>query len=244
MSRRDFSRMNFQALTHNRVAKLAGETFKDWMDDKALRLAAALAYYAVFSIAPMLVIAISIAGLVFGVDAVRGQLDDQLSAFIGKKSAEAVQSMVQSAAKPREGWIGAVTGVVVLVLGASGFFGQLKDALNTIWEVKAVKGGGLWGYVRERLLSFGMVLVIGFLMLTSLLLTAAMAALTKYLGTLLGIPGGVWAAFGFLLSLGLVTVLFALIFKVLPDAKVRWRNVWIGALVTALLFELGKFGLG
>ena len=236
-------RMNLQAITENRAVKLTTETFKAWMEDKALRLAAALAYYSVFSIAPMLVIAISVAGLVFGTEAVRGQLDEQLRGYVGAQAAEAVQSMVQSASKPRQGWIGAVSGVAILIVGATGVFGQLKDALNTVWEVRATKKGGVMGFVRERLLSFGMVLVIGFLLLTSLMLTTAMAALNQFLGSALGVPAALWAGVGFVLALGMTTVLFALIFKVLPDAKVRWRNVWIGALVTAVLFEIGKFGL-
>jgi membrane protein len=213
------------------------------MEDKALRLSAALAYYSVFSIAPLLVIAISVAGLVFGMEAVQGKLNDQLRGYVGAQSADAVQSMVQSAARPRAGWIGAITGVLVLVLGATGVFGQLKDALNTVWGVKATQRAGWKALIRERLLSFGLVLVIGFLLLTSLLLTTAIAALNDYLNARLGVPGAVWAVVGFFISLGLVTVLFALIFKFLPDAKVRWRHVWLGALVTALLFEIGKFAL-
>eukprot|EP01031_Cornospumella_fuschlensis_P052035 gene52035-63619_t len=192
----------------------------------------------------MLVIAISLSGLIFGEEAVRGQLDEQLKGVLGAQAAEAVQSMVQSAAKPKEGWIGTVVGFAVLLLGASGFFGQLKDSLNTIWEVKIVKSSGLKGMIRERLLNFGMVLVIGFLLLTSLLLTTAIAALNKFLGDILGVPAAVWAVLGFIISMGMVATLFALIFKVLPDAKVRWQNVWVGAVVTAILFELGKFGLG
>ena len=236
--------MNLKVITGNRAVKLLTETFRDWMEDKALRLAAALAYYSIFSIAPLLVIAISVAGLVFGVEAVRGQLDDQLQSVVGAQAADAVQAMVQSAAKPKQGWIGAVSGFVVLMLGASGVFGQLKDALNTIWEVKSQASGGIMSFVRERLLNFGMVLVIGFLLLTSLLLTTAIAVLNKYLGSFLGVPEAIWAVVAFVVSLALVTVLFAVIFKVLPDAKVRWRNVWVGAFVTAVLFEIGKFGLG
>lgn len=236
--------MNFAAITRNSVVKLATETFNDWMEDKALRLAAALAYYSIFSIAPLLVIAVSLAGLVFGPEAVRGQLDDQLQSVIGTQAAKAVQSMVQSAAKTEQGWLGAITGFVILMVGASGVFGQLKDALNTIWEVRVKPSPGVAAFVRERLLSFGMVLVIGFLLLTSLALTTAIASLNKFLGSFLGIPEAAWAALAFALSFALVTVLFALIFKVLPDAKVRWRNVWVGAVVTAFLFEIGKFGLG
>lgn len=228
----------------NRVVKLLNETVKDWVEDRALRLSAALAYYSVFSIAPLLVIAIGVAGLVFGEEAVRGELAQQLKAYVGPQAAEAVQSMVQSAAKPTQGWISTITGFVVLMLGASGVFGQLKDALNTIWEVRARGGEGFKGFIRARMMTFGMVLCIGFLLLTSLLLSTAIAALNDYLEKMLHIPGFVWTSVSFVISLAIVTVLFALIFKVLPDARIQWRHVWIGAFVTAVLFELGKFGLG
>ena len=236
--------MNLQAITGNRVFKLLKETFDSWMEDNALRLSAALAYYSIFSIAPLLVIAISVAGLVLGEEAVRGQLGEQLQGTIGKQAAEAVQTMVQSASKRSDGWLGASLGFATLMLGASGVFGQLKDALNTIWEMKAKGGAGVWGFLRARLLNFGMVLVIGFLLLTSLLLTTAFAALSGYFEKLVGVPAFVGALVGLGVSLSLVTVLFAFIFKVLPDAQIEWRNVWTGAAVTALLFELGKFGLG
>ena len=236
--------MNLQALTENRVFKLLKATATSWMEDNALRLSAALAYYSIFSIAPLLIIAISVAGLVLGEEAVRGQLDDQLKDYIGAQAAAGVQSMVQSASKKSDGWLGAIIGFVTLMLGASGVFGQLKDALNTIWEVKAKGGAGVWGFIRARLLNFGMVLVIGFLLLTSLLMTTALAALNGYFESLVGLPPFVGAVLAFLLSFGVVTTLFAFIFKVLPDAKIEWQHVWIGAVVTALLFELGKFGLG
>ena len=235
--------MNLKSLTGNRAVRLLKSSFDEWMEDKALRLSAALAYYSIFSIAPLLVIAISVADLVLGAEAVRGHLDEQLKGYVGAKAAESVQSMVQSTSKRSSGWIGTVVGFATLMLGASGVFGQLKDALNTIWGVKAKSGVGIWGFLRERLLSFGMVLVIGFLLLTSLLLTTALAALSGHFEHLVGMPAFFGAALGFVLSFGIVTLLFALIFKVLPDVEIEWRNVWIGAAVTALLFELGKFGL-
>jgi membrane protein len=235
--------VNFKNLLGNRWLKLFSDTLQNWVEDKALRLSAALAYYSVFSIAPILIIAMGIAGLVCGTEAVEGQLKEQLQAIVGSQAAGAVQSMVKSAAKPEQGWVATVTGFVVVLIGASGFFGQLKDALNTIWEVKPKEGLHIGDLVRERLLSFGMVLVIAFLLLTSLMLSTAIAALNQYLGSIAGISAEVWAVVAFFVSLGLVTVLFALIFKILPDAKVRWRNVWVGAVVTALLFEMGKFGL-
>ncbi|HEX8372054.1 MAG TPA: YihY/virulence factor BrkB family protein, partial [Chthoniobacterales bacterium] len=166
-----------------------------------------------------------------------------LAGYVGKESAKALQSMVESASKPSHGVIGTIVGFLTLLVGASGVFGQLKDALNTIWEVKAKSGGGVMGFLKERLLNFGMVLVIGFLLLTSLLLTTAIAAMNKFLGDAFGLPSFIWGIISFIISFGLVTVLFAVIFKMLPDAKIRWRNVWIGAAVTSGLFELGKFGL-
>ena len=236
--------MNLRAITGDRVFKLLKETSDAWTEDNALRLSAALAYYSIFSIAPLLVISISIAGLVLGEDAVRGQLTEQLQGTIGRQAAEAVQTMVQSASKRSDGWLGASVGFATLMLGASGVFGQLKDALNTIWEVKARGGAGVWGFLRARLLNFGMVLVIGFLLLTSLLLTTAFAALSGYFEKLVGVPVFFGVLVGLGVSISLDTVLFAFIFKVLPDAEIEWRNVWTGAAGTALLFELGKFGLG
>lgn len=235
--------MNLQAITNNQIYQLARDTVNDWLEDSALRLSAALAYYAVFSIAPLLVICLSIAGLVLGPEAVRGELDNQMAGYVGKEAATALQSMVESASKPSQGWLGAVTGFLTLMLGASGVFGQLKDALNTIWEVRPKKGAGVMGFLRARLLNFGMVLVIGFLLLVSLLLTTAIAGLNNYLDAILQLPVFIWATISFVTSFSVVTVLFALIFKVLPDVEVRWSDVWIGAVVTAALFEIGKFGL-
>lgn len=236
--------MNLQKLTSNRIVKLIKGTVDNFLEDNVLRLSAALAYYSIFSIAPLLVIAISVAGLAFGKPAVENKVVEQLSGYVGVQAAESVQSMVKSASKPADGWIGASVGFVTLILGASGVFGQLKDSLNTIWEVQAKPNANMvTGFVRERLLNFGMVLVIGFLLLTSLMASTALAAVTKMFGDFAGLTPVLGAIFGILVSFAVVTVLFAFIFKVLPDAKVQWRNVWIGAVVTALLFEIGKFGL-
>lgn len=235
--------MDFSALTKHRVVRLVMATVNDWMEDNAMRLSAALAYYSIFSIAPLLIIAVSVAGLVLGDEAVRGYLDDQLSAYVGPLAAKSIQSMIQSASKPAEGWVGASIGFATLLVGASGVFGQLKDALNTIWEVKPIGGTGVWRFIRRHLLDFGIVLVIGFLLLTSLLLSTALTALTDLVGVYIGVPAAVGMLITFLVSFSVVTLLFAFIFKVLPDAQIEWRNVWVGALATALLFELGKFGL-
>ena len=242
-SRARIDDMVFHRITSNRVVRLLKMTVDDWIEDRALRLSAALAFYAVFSIAPLLVIAMGVAGLVLGEDAVRGHLDNQLRVYVGAQTAEAVQTIVQGFSKPADGWMGAIIGFITLLIGAGGVFGQLKDALNTIWEVQPKGGNGFVVWLMERLWSFGMVLVIGFLLLTSLVLNIALAAFTGYFERAIGLSPAVGGVLTFLASVAMVTLLFAFIFKVLPDAKVQWRHVWVGAGVTALLFELGKFGL-
>ncbi len=225
--------MNLQAFSIGRVFRLLKATANSWMEDNCLRLGAALAYYSVFSIAPLLVIAISIAGMVFGTKAAYGAIQDQLSSYVGWQAAQGIEAMVQSASKPAESKVAAIIGVITLIFGATGVFGQLKDSLNTIWEVQLKPGGGIKAFLRDRLLSFGMVLVIGFLLLVSLVLTTAITAMNKYVGTFITLPPFVAGILAFLVAFGVVTLLFATIFKVLPDATVEWRNVWIGAVVTA-----------
>jgi len=219
------------------------------MDHKALRLSAALAYYAVFSIAPLLVITLGIAGVIWGHDAAKGQLYtqqlyDQLQSYVGSQAASAIRGMVESASGQSKGKVATIVGFVVLMCGASGVFGELKDALNTIWGVKPKPGIGMKGLIRDKLLNFGMVLVIGFLLLVSLVVSAAVAALSHHLQYELPMPPWAWVCLSSLLSFATVTVLFAMIFKILPDAKIRWGDVTIGATITAFLFELGKTGLG
>jgi membrane protein len=230
---------NFAAKTKSTFGLLK-QAAVDWMEDNALRLSAALSYYSIFSIAPLLVIAIAIAGWFFGQQAAQGMLYEQLSGLLGAKAAEGIQGMVQSASKPSSSILAGIVGGITLLLGASGVFGQLKDALNTIWEVEAKPGQGIWKFIRERLLSFGMVAVIGFLLLVSLFVTTALAGISKYIGSALPIPGVLLGILSSALSFAVITVLFAAIFKFLPDAKVQWRHVWIGAALTALLFEIGK----
>jgi membrane protein len=230
--------MNYPALSLKSAGSLLKETASEWLNDNALRLSAALAYYSTFSIAPLLVIALAIAGWIFGREAASGLLDRQLQTLLGGAAAEGVKGLLTSASKPASSVLAGVLGIVALLLGASGVFGQLKDALNTIWEVRKKPGQAISGFIRERLLSFGMVLVIGFLLLVSLLLTAAVSGLTEYFGS--GLAGPVLTGLSSLVSFAVVTLLFAAIFKVLPDAKVQWRDVWMGAVVTGLLFEIGK----
>jgi membrane protein len=227
------------------IFRLLKETITEWQNDKVPLLAAALAYYTVFSIAPLLIIAIAIAGAFFGEEAARGELIDQIQGLIGKQGAEAIQSMLQNTQQPSaNSGLATIFGIVTLLIGATGVFGQLQDALNIIWDVKPKPGVGLKVFLLSRLLSFAMVLVIGFLLLVSLLLSAALAAISHYFGDL--IPGFqfVGQLLNFTLSFVVITLLFAAIYKVLPDVKVPWQNLWLGAIVTALLFNAGKSLIG
>ena len=219
---------------------LLKETFKEFMEDKAMRLSAALAYYSVFSLAPLLIISISIAGAIFGEDAARGAIEYQLSGAIGSESALAVQEMIDSANKSGSNVLMTIVGFGILFVTASGVFAQLKDAMNTVWDLEQKPGLGIKGLVKGRLMALSMVLVIGFLLLVSLVLSTATAAMTDWLGNALPIPGFIFQALSFVISIAVVTLLFAMIFKILPDAEVQWQDVWSGALLTAALFSVGK----
>jgi membrane protein len=220
------------------------QSFSDWQDDKAPRLAAALAFYAALSIAPILIIAIAVAGLAFGQDAARGEIFREAQGLVGADSAKTIESMVEGAARPRTGVWATVLSIGLLLFGASGVFGELQGSLNQIWEVEPKPGRGILQTLRQRFLSLAMVLVVGFLLLVSLIASSVLAALGKWLeGSLPGAPV-VWQLVSFVVSFGLATVLFALIFKVLPDVKISWNDVWIGAAATALLFSIGKTLLG
>jgi len=220
------------------------ETAKDWSDDNASRLAASLAYYTLLSLAPLLVITIAVLGLVLGPDAARGKVVGELGSVVGVTAAEGIQAVVASARSPSSGVIGTIVGVVTLLVGASGVFGELQTALDTIWEVEPKPGRGILGVIKDRFLSFTMVLGVAFMLLVSLVLSAGLSAVGEVFAHAL--PGGeiVWQIINLAFSFGMVTVLFAMIFKYVPDAKVQWRDVWLGAAVTSLLFTIGKWGLG
>jgi membrane protein len=226
------------------IYELLKKTYTDWSRDKAPRMGAALAYYTIFSLAPLLVIAIAIAGFVFGREAVEGRITYQIQGLVGSESARAVQTMIQSAHKPAHGVIATIFGVVILLVGASGVFTEMQDALNSIWKVDTTSKTGLWNMLKYRFLSFGMVLGIGFLLLVSLLLSAALAAVTTYASEILPIPPAALHAVDFLFSVLFIAALMALIFKFLPDAKIAWGDVWVGAALTSLLFTAGKFLIG
>ncbi|MBD2306837.1 YihY/virulence factor BrkB family protein [Chroococcidiopsis sp. FACHB-1243] len=226
------------------IISLLRETFTEWNEDKASRLAAALAYYTVFSLAPMLIIAIAIAGAVFGEEAARGEIVTQIQGLVGRDGAKFIETAIEGASKPQAGTIASLISIAVLLFGASGLFAQLQDSLNTIWEVQPKPGRGLIGILRDRFLSFTMVLGVGFLLLVSLVLSAGLSGLVNFLGSLLPGIGALLQLANFVLSFAVTTLLFGLIYKVLPDVKIAWSDVWSGAIVTSLLFSIGRFALG
>ena len=223
---------------------LLKESFEKWSADKAPRLGAALSYYTVFSLVPLLVLTISIAGLVFGTEAAQQAIMAQIENLVGPQSAAALKQMLEIAQKPSSGAVASAIAVATLLLGASGVFAQLQDALNTVWGVETKAGRGLWGTIKDRLFSLMAVLGTGFLLLVSLVLSAALAAVGKlFQGWLPGQEALLHVA-DLVLSFGVITLLFAMMFKLLPDAKIAWRDVWIGAGLTSLLFTIGKFAIG
>jgi membrane protein len=221
---------------------LLKQTVKEWSEDKVPRLGAALAYYTMFSLAPLLIIAIAIAGFAFGEEAARGEVTEQLGSLINDDAANMVEELILNARRPGAGVVATVVGVVTLLLGASGVIGQLKDSMNTIWEVAPKPGRGILGLLKDRFLSLAMVLGIGFLLLASLLLSAALDAVSDYFFTDEASVG--LRILNFVVSFAVITLLFAVIYKVLPDVRIAWRDVWIGAIVTALLFNIGKYLIG
>lgn len=226
------------------IFDLLKETFQEWNEDKAPRLAAALAYYTAFSIAPLLIVAIAIASAIFDEQAVRGQLDNQIQGVVGAQAADAVQEMIANSSRDSTGIIASIIGVATLLLGAAGVFGQLQDALNTVWDIPPKPNQGIMKTIRDRFISFAMVLGIGFMLLVSLLLTTILSAINGWVAGWL--PGTEFIAqvLNFALSFGVITLLFAAIYKVLPDTPVKWSDVWIGAAFTALLFTVGKLLIG
>lgn len=223
---------------------LLKETFSEWNADKASRLAAALAYYTIFSLAPLLIIVIAIAGAVFGEEAARGEIVGQIQGLVGIDGAKFIETAIESASQPRAGTVASIISIIILLFGASGLFAQLQDALNTIWEVQPKPGRGLIGLIRDRFLSFSMVLGVGFLLLVSLVMSAALAAVVNFVGHLIPGIAFVLELTNFIFSFVVTTLLFGLIYKVLPDVEIAWSDVWIGAAITSLLFSIGRFGLG
>lgn len=223
---------------------LLKQTAKEWSNQDVPRLGAALSFYTLFAIAPLFVIVLAVAGLWFGEEAARRELFGQVSGLVGSEGGKAIQSLVVAADKPKTGVWATVIAAVTLLVGATSVFVQLQDSLNSVWGVRRKPGGGLRHFIKDRLLSFALIVGIGFLLLVSLVLSAGLSVLGKFMGGLLPAQEVLLQVINFVVSFGVITLLFAMIFKVLPDVKIAWREVWIGAMITALLFNLGKFLLG
>jgi membrane protein len=224
--------------------RVLADIYSKWNEHKAVRLGAALAYFSMFAIAPVLIIAIAIAGLVYGREATQGNIVRSISSVVGSSTAQFVQELVQSASKPGAGVVGAIVGVAGIILGSAGLFFQLKDALNTVWEVAPKPGYRFVDMLRDNALSFAMVLGLGVLMLVSLLLTAGVSAVGSFLGSSGPASEVVGQLANTLLSFGLVSLLFAGIYKYLPDVHISWGDLWPGSILTALLFTLAQIALG
>jgi membrane protein len=226
------------------IFSLLKESFKEWQEDEALQLGAALAYYTIFSIAPMLLVVIGIAGLAFGREAVQGQIVGQIQGLVGRDGAEAIQTMIANAGRHEGGLVATIIAFITILFGATGVFTQMQTTLNHIWDVKPKPNQGIKGLLRARAAAFGMILGIGFLLLVSLVISAGLAAIDNYMVGLL--PGAelILRVLNVAVSFAVVTVLFAMIYRFLPDVKIEWRDVMFGAIVTAVLFTIGKFLIG
>jgi len=222
------------------ILKVLKTAIDQWFRHRSARLGAALAYYSVFSMGPLLLIVTSVAGLFFGADAARGSLTAQFRALLGETGSKAVEAMLAGASSEQSGRLAAIIGVILLLVAALGVVVQLKDAMYTIWNVEEPKQAGLWWYVRTYLISLAGILGLGFLLAVSLVVSAALAALSSWSGS----ATAVGEAINFVASLGILTALFAMLFKWFPDTAVTWRDVLPGAVATAVLFNLGKFAIG
>jgi membrane protein len=225
---------------------LLKQTFSEWLEDKVPQLGAALAYYTVFSLAPLVLFLLAIVGFLFHNDPAGAwrKMTEQMSYFLDKSAIDVVQGIAQKASQPNKGLLATIIGILLALFGASGVFGQLQNALNTIWGVKAKPGAGIAGFIRSRFLSFAMVAGVCFLLLVSLVLESVLKSFSHYVQAMF--PGGIVIALVVysVFDLAVVVLLFASIFKFLPDVKIQWRDVWIGAVMTAIFFAIGKWALG
>jgi membrane protein len=222
---------------------LAYETINEWVNDRASRKGAALAFYTVFSLAPILILSIAIAGLFYGQEAARGEIFAQVKDLLGTDAAAAIQAMIQSASRPGAGLIATVIGLVTLCIGATTALAELKDGLDQIWRAPPERTSGFWYFVRKRLLSVGLILSLGFLLLVSLVFSALVSALARTWGPA-DATGLMLQGLNFLFSFALVTLLFAMIYKILPSVHIAWKDVAIGSVITAALFSVGKALIG
>jgi membrane protein len=226
------------------IISLLKETASKWSAHQAPRLGASVAFYSLLSFAPLLILLVTVAGLVFDPQTTQRTLIDQARATIGDRGGDTVQALLKSAQKPSSGIVASVIAFLTLLFGASGVFSELRDALNTIWETEPQNQNGIKGLLKDRLFSFGMVLSVGFLLLVFLIISAGLSFLGKYFGQMIPIPVPVLEVINVLISLAVITALFALMFKYVPSASIGWHDVTIGAVGTAVLFTIGKFLLG
>lgn len=232
--------MNYKTLW-----SMLSQTFSAWNEHDAPHLGAALAFYTILSLAPLVILVIPIAALIFGQSAAQNHLLGQVESVIGRQGSHAVKGMIEQAQKPASGTFAYFLGLTALLFGASGVFGELQSALNKIWGVKPESAAGIfWESIKQRFFSFGMVLAVGFLLLVSLVVSAALAVVGKFFAEVLPMPALLLNSIDFVVSLAGTAVLFALIFRYVPEVKIAWKKVWIGAAVTALLFTTGKFLIG
>jgi membrane protein len=222
-----------------RLGSLLKETAIQWDEDQAARQAASVALYTLLSIAPLLIVSIKVAGVVFGDDAARGQLSQELGRLVGAQAGAAIEAMVNNAKQPGQGVIGTLVGLGVLLFGASGVFGELQTSLNQIWEVQPRPGRGVVGFLKDRFFSFTMVMGVAFLLLVSLVVSAVLATVTAHFRDMIPYPS-LWWVLNVAIGLAVTTLLFGLIFKVVPDVRIAWHDVWVGAFATAVLFSVGR----
>ncbi|MET0502074.1 MAG: YihY/virulence factor BrkB family protein [Candidatus Binatia bacterium] len=224
---------------------LTRDTFFQWIDDNPFQSAAALAYYTLFSIAPLLLIAIAVAGSVFGREASQDQIIGAIQDLVGVPSAGAIQAIIESAGqRPDSGFFASAIGMIFLLLGAGGVVGQLQDSLNAIWRVVPKTGRGIVGFLQDRLVSYSMVLSVGFLLLVSLVISAVLSAVSGIVGSFLPIDAATARILDLVVSFAFITLLFAVIYKFVPDVRIDWTDVWMGAATTSFLFSFGKFLIG
>jgi len=226
------------------LLEILKQTYAEWSRDNCMRLGAALAYYTIFSLAPILVIVIAVAGFAFGDRAAEGEIVTQLTGLLGEEGAAGVQGMIKNASQAETGLVATLVGVVTLLIGATSVFTELHAALNDVWNVPPPENWRWWDLVRARVSGFTIILGIGFLLLVSLVISATLAGLNTRIGNLF--PGAplLFQLLNFVISFGVVTLLFAMIFKILPDLEIRWGDVWVGAAFTSLLFGVGKLAIG
>ena len=233
-----------EKLSFKLIWKLLVNTGDQFIDDKGFKMAAALSYYAAFSVGPLLMIVISIAGIFFGEDAARGEISRQITYLVGQDSAELIESIIKGASNKTTGIIAGIVSIIFLILGSIGVFLELQESLNIIWGVELKPGRGIWGFIKNRLVSFSMVIATGFLMMVSLLINSIIYLLYNYVNSYFDNILPASEAINIISSFIIITLLFAMIFKYLPDVLISWKYVWFGAVLTSILFAIGKYFIG